>query len=240
MIIVTFALPQESRGFVRALRDRRRCRARSPAPRFPMVRGRLGDEEVLVAHTGIGTVLAAVTLESLLSYVRPRQVISAGFAGGLDPALAVGALVVAINYSAPELLTMCEPHTEAHRLRFGVLTTQPAAVESVAEKARVAQETGAIAADMETATIAEACRQASVPLLSVRSISDTADHRLPVPLAHWFDLKRQRPRPFALATFLAMHPARIPEFVRFIAALPMSRASLTRFLIGLLENQSRQ
>ena len=237
MIIVTFALPQESRGFVRALRDCRRDRAHSPAPRLPMVRGRLGDQELLVAHTGIGTVSAAVTVEALLRHERPRQVISAGFAGGLDPALALGALVVATNYSSPELVAMCAAHAEAHRVRFGVLTTQPVAVASVAEKARLARETGAIAADMETAAIAEACRQASVPFLSVRSISDTADHGLPVPFEYWFDLKRQRPRPFALSAFLAMNPARIPEFVRFIAALPMSRVSLTRFLIEFFEKQ---
>ena len=240
MTVVTFALPQESRGFVRALRDRRRLSPVSPVPHLPVVRGTIGEQQVVVAHTGIGTVSAAATVESLLRRERPTQFISAGFAGGLDPTLALGALVVATNYSSPDLLRACAVHAEAHQLRFGALTTYPTVIESVAGKAHVAHETGALAVDMETRAIADACRQASVPLLSVRSISDPADARLPVPLTHWFDLERQRPRPLALAAFLARHPNRIREFVRFLAGLPVARARLTRFLIAFLENQNTQ
>ncbi len=236
MTIVTFALPQESHGFVRALTDRRRSWPRSPAPHLPMVRGRLHEHDILVVCTGIGTASAAATLKFMLSVEQPSQVISAGFAGGLDPALTLGAIVVATNYSASDFLPICAPHG----VRFGALTTQPIALETAAQKARVAQETGAIAVDMETAAIAEACRDASVPLLSARAISDTADHALPVPLAHWFDRKRQRPRPFALAAFLAVHPARLPGFVRFLSGLRISQASLTKFLVGFLESRSRR
>ena len=212
MIAVTFALPQESQDF-------------RPAP----------GEEVLLAHTGVGPAAAAQSLAALLAAQRPRMLISTGFAGGLDPRLATGDLLIATNFSAPALIAKSrallagDPHAF-----FGALTSQPQVAASVAEKSALAAATGALAVDMETASIAAACARAGIPLLAVRAISDAALEPLPVPFAEWFDLAAQRPRPLALVRWLARHPAQILPFARFVRGLTPARRAFTRFVSALI------
>jgi adenosylhomocysteine nucleosidase len=106
------------------------------------------------------------------------------------------------------------------------------------EKAVLAQSTGALGVDMETATVAAACEKTGVPLLSVRAISDSALEPLPVPFAHWFDLEAQRPRVFALLKYLATHPTQIAPFSRFVRGLTPARQAFTRFLTTFIANSA--
>src|SRR5687768_6311267 len=114
MIAVTFALPQESRAF-RVL-VRRDTAGRSKGDRKP------GEPGIIVAHTGIGTEAASEAVTAFLEMHRPELLVAAGFAGALDPRLAVGDLVVATNYSDPELLTRSRKRSRgAGRIFFGAL-----------------------------------------------------------------------------------------------------------------------
>ena len=233
MIAVTFALPQESRDFRHALRH---ATAVGSGAR-PFLLGNVENEEVLLAHTGVGPAAAAETVAALLAFQRPRLLVSAGFAGGLDPRLAVGDLLIATNFSAPALLAPSRALLAGDtRARFGTLISQPRPAESVAEKAALARATGALGVDMETASIAAACARAGVPLLAVRAISDTALEPLPVPFDEWFDLAAQRPRPLALLRFLARHPAQISPFVCFVRSLTPARQAFTRFIIRFISD----
>lgn len=227
MTALTFALPQESSGIRSAMR---KCRKSAAGP---YVLGEIASRPVLLAHTGMGLAAAEHTTAALLRAHSPRLVVSAGFAGALDSGLAVGDLVVATNHSAPDLVELALPIAGA-RTFFGSLTTHPSTVETAQEKAALSQIAGGLAVDMETAVIAELCKQAGVPLLSVRAISDSARQALPVPLDDWFDLGEQRPRPGRLCAFLGRNPGRVIPFVRFIAGLPRSRSALTTFLLRLL------
>ena len=56
-------------------------------------------------------------------------------------------------------------------------------ITSGADKARVWMETGAIACDMESATIAAWARARGLAAAVVRGVSDTADHGVPADLA---------------------------------------------------------
>ncbi len=231
MIAVTFALPQESQNFRRALRNASTVGGESP--RFLL--GKIGNEEVLLGHTGVGPAAAAENAAALLAMYRPRLLISTGFAGGLDPRLATGDLLIATNFSAPDLVEKSRAQLAGDpRAFFGALTSQPQAAETVDEKAALARNTGALGVDMETASIAAACARAGVPLLAARAISDPAHEPLPVPFAEWFDLAAQRPRPLALVKFLAHHPAQIRPFARFVRGLTPARHSFTRFLATFL------
>jgi hypothetical protein len=147
----------------------------------------------------------------------------------------VGDLVISTNFSSPSLRDRAQalPGELPHRF-FGTLVTREEAVETTAAKSALALETGALAVDMETAAVAEACRNAVVPLLAVRSISDAAGTALPVPFAHWFDLERQRPRPWALVKYLAAHPNQIVPFAQFVRGLAPARQALADFLCRLL------
>lgn len=57
--------------------------------------GRIGNQNVVVAETGIGKVNAAMTTTLLLHYFKPARVIFTGIAGGTNPDLQPGDIVIA-------------------------------------------------------------------------------------------------------------------------------------------------
>lgn len=213
MIAVTFALPEESREF------RRRLAASTFAA------------QVRVSHSGTGPAAAAAHIARVLAE-HPALIIAAGFAGGLDPALRIGQVVVSTNFSSPETIAC------AGSVASGPFAHADLPVETVAAKAALARATGAIAVDLESQPIATACARAGVPLLVVRVISDPAGEPLPVPFAEWFDLARQRPRPARLTAWLIRHPTRIAPFRHFVRGLGPARRALADFLLRFLASLS--
>src|SRR5207253_3630838 len=123
----------------------------------------------LVAETGVGFVAARRAIDWLLERFEPRLVVSAGFAGGLDPKLQVGDVVVASKVAEPDdqhwRTTL--PMELGDRICGRVLTAR-SLVGSPAEKRRLFRTTQAIAVDMESAAIAEACQSARIPCAVVR------------------------------------------------------------------------
>src|SRR5450432_2937998 len=85
MIAVTFALPSESSDFRRLLSHQ--------------------GHEVAVLHTGVGEKTCRSRLDPWLDSKPFDLLISSGFAGGVDPSLGVGDLLLAENFSDPELLS---------------------------------------------------------------------------------------------------------------------------------------
>ena len=228
MKVIAFALPQESRELVAML-----CEPQwSGSRRLPVVTGRLGAEAVVVLHTGMGAASAREALALFWQRHGPdgiEAVIGAGFAGGLDPSLAVAALVL---WGEPQWL-VCARATLGTRARVGALSSAPEPLETPQAKAQWARTTGAIAVDMETETVAAFCREKGVPFLALRAISDTAGDALPVPLEAWFDLRAQRPRPVRLIGFLLRHPGRIAPFARLVGNVGRARRALTQALVEL-------
>ncbi len=227
-VLVTFALPDESRDFVRLLTGAQRL---DPRDHLSSVVGEWSGRSVAVLHTGVGDSDACRRrLDDTLRVARPSCVISAGYAGGLGPALRVGDLVLGENHSDPAMLATAHAALAGEPLHVGLLLTQTVAAETAAAKAALHAATGALAVDMETAWIAAACATAGVPLLSLRVISDAAAQSFPVPGHVLFDAVRQRPRYVALPWHLLTHPARIAPFVAFVRGLVPARARLTRAL----------
>ena len=208
---MTFARPEESGAFRKKLADLRKgtCGA------LPAWRGSIGKIAVTVIHTGIGPAAAQRAILELLAHETPRRVISAGFAGGLDPAL-----------RAADTLTAEFPTP--------LIFSKAVQLETPAEKVAAFRETGARIVDMETDIIGAACTSAGVPLSTVRAVSDTADESLPVPFAVWFDTARQRARPFALVAHLLRHPSHIAPFARFVLRLPHVAEALAQAITAAL------
>jgi adenosylhomocysteine nucleosidase len=233
MIVVMFALPQESSDFRRTLQATHRKTAAG------VMIGNCGPQEVAVAHSGVGTAAAGKIARAVLAAHQPQLVICTGFAGGLDPRLKVGDLVVATNHSSSMLVEESRSLLPAGSI-CGVLTTRQSAAESAGEKQRIATCTGAAAVDMETEAIADVCAAAAVPLLAVRAISDAAADPLPVPLERCYDLQRQRPRPLVLVSYLLRNPQRAAPFVRFVANLSRPRAALSSFLVAFIASHASE
>jgi len=228
MIAVTFALETESRDFERCLR-------RAPGPRgLPAIRTASGWREIVVFYTGMGFERTRERLPRLFESHCVEWVMSAGYAGGLDPALPAGALVLAENGSDPKLLASARSILK-ERACTGLLATSTQMQETREAKARLAKATGAIAVDMETEAIARECRDRGVPLLSLRVISDAAGEELPVPFSVCFDAVQERPRIGALLLFLACRPWRVRRFVKFARTAGRARKRLAAALLEVAE-----
>ena len=57
--------------------------------------GTLNEQKVVIARTGVGKVNAAMTATLIIEHFRPNQVIFTGVAGGLNPDLQIGDIVIA-------------------------------------------------------------------------------------------------------------------------------------------------
>ena len=131
-------------------------------------------------------------LRALLTVFDPttiRGVISFGVAGGLDPSLRSGDVVVATEVMAGDArwlagLSLNEELVSGIALgRRRVVRGGLAGVEEVvvarARKAALRSDTGAAAVDMESHIAAAYATEAGLPFAAVRVISDPADRSLP-------------------------------------------------------------
>lgn len=62
--------------------------------RIPFTSGILNGHPVVLAQTGIGKVNAAITTTLMIQNFKPREIVFSGIAGGIDPALSPGDLVI--------------------------------------------------------------------------------------------------------------------------------------------------
>ena len=223
MIAITFALPAESSEFVRLL-ERPTHISREAVE---TVRGTLGGKAVAVIHTGVGKEACRERMAVILRRERFQYLISAGFAGGLEPQLKIGNLLVAENYSSAELLASPQLKLDDEGTFLGKLLTVPAMVESKSERERLFKNTGAEAVDMETQFIAEACASHQIPMLSVRAISDTPAEPFPAPAHVLFDLAKQRTDFFRLGSYLLWHPGAVSRLNAFRERINVARKILT-------------
>lgn len=131
-------------------------------------------------------------LRYLLTRFDPRTikgVISFGVAGGLDPNLRSGDIVVATEVMAGEArwragLALNEEVISSfglgrRRVVRGSLTGVEAAVAAQADKAALRQRTGAVAVDMESHIAASYAEETGLPFAALRVISDPANRALP-------------------------------------------------------------
>ncbi len=213
MIAVTFALPRESRDFRRLLTA--------------------GNHEIAILHTGVGEKICRQRIEPFLDRQRFDFLISSGFAGGIEPSLGVGELLLAENFSDPKLLARGRDILIA---RVGKLFSTQDVIESAAERETLQGESGALAVDMESSAIAAACAERELPMLSLRVISDTAAAPFPVPLPVLFDLERQATNARRLAGHLLTHPSAIVRLLRFSRQIAAARAELAAGLATLLRS----
>src|SRR5471030_3070939 len=234
MIVITFAMQDESKDFVPLLEN---ATTRGDRADLPIVDGTFDGKRLTVVHVGVGPQSAAARLRAsgaLTGVEKPRLLICPGYGGGLTPSLQHADLLLVENYSDPSLLAYAASLIGAESVHSGNLTSEMAVIDSAADKTALSQRTGTMAVDMETATIAQACAEAGVPMLAFRIISDDAQTTLPVPGNLLWDLEAQKPPIGRLLWHLVTHPGRIGPFVQMIRSLGPARARLTETLRVLL------
>jgi adenosylhomocysteine nucleosidase len=154
----------------------------------PVQVGSLEADGLLIAITGMGGPAASKGAAALIG-AGATALASFGLAGGLDPALQAGAILLPAEVVGPEgrgvptaqgwrerLASALSEHTPCCG---GRLLTMPRAVGSVAEKAHLFQMTRAAAVDMESLAVGEAANTHRLPFVAVRVIVDSAGDVLP-------------------------------------------------------------
>lgn len=157
-----------------------------------------------VVQSGLGLVAAARAVDTVLAVVRPTAILSVGCAGGLDPSLTAGDIVMAVRVAdGPVPATGSDGLAGelARDLRRSGIHVQRGSIASVAnvvasesDKQRLFLRTGSMAVDMESASIAKAASAAGVPFCGIRVVLDDARTAVP-PSIHD---ERFRQLPFAL------------------------------------------
>jgi adenosylhomocysteine nucleosidase len=139
-----------------------------------------GKPGVSVLITGMGRRNAETSVRDFLAASSTERVVTCGFAGGLNPDLKPGDVVVELTDPRDEL-------GESLRKKLIVAGAKPAKfvcadriATTVAEKKKLRGETGADAVEMESAAIDAVCRERGILCATVRVISDTANEDLPL------------------------------------------------------------
>jgi adenosylhomocysteine nucleosidase len=153
-------------------------------PWSTVVEGESGGKLVALIVTGPGRAAARRGAERLWAGHRPRWIVSAGFAGALDPGLARNDVVLATEVLDVDggrfAIDVSVPETGSGQgIRAGRLLTVDAIVRTAAEKTALRRQTGADLIDMETAAVAAFCGGRAIRFLSVRVVSDEAQADLP-------------------------------------------------------------
>jgi adenosylhomocysteine nucleosidase len=149
--------------------------------------GSLADG-TLVAVTGMGSSAAASGSRALIA-AGATALASWGMAGGLDPTLDAGAILMPtevigsdgkrVNTAQAWRERVSDAVAALAPVRSGRLLTTPRAIGSVADKADLFRATGAAAVDMESLAVGEVAQGHRLPFIAVRVIVDSAADVLP-------------------------------------------------------------
>ena len=82
--------------------------------------GRIGKQRVVVAETGIGKVNAAMTTALMLNHFRPRRILFTGIAGGTNPDLQPGDIVVAGQTAHHDYGSITDKNTPTRQTRNAI------------------------------------------------------------------------------------------------------------------------
>jgi adenosylhomocysteine nucleosidase len=177
---IVAALSLEVAPLLRRFSDIRRYAARGQT----IIEGHVAGKLVVLVETGMGRARAQRGAERLIDGHRPQWIISAGFAGALQPAFPRLTTVLPTEIVNPEGRTFSTswpaalplPPGAEHR---GRLLTVDQVVLKAEHKAQLAREHQADLVDMETSAVAALCHERGFRFVPLRVISDDATTDLP-------------------------------------------------------------
>lgn len=158
--------------------------------------------EVVVAYSKIGKVFSSLTASTMIQHFACDKLLFSGVAGGINPSLKIGDLIVANKLSQHDLDITAFGHpmgfvpggcvfVEADKglielskevakelgkvLKEGTIATGDQFVHNNIVKDNIVKHFNADALEMEGGSVAVVCNALNVPFFILRSISDTAD-----------------------------------------------------------------
>lgn len=133
-----------------------------------------------LARAGGGLPAGAEAAAAWLAGRNVACLVSFGLAGGLDPALRPGDIVVPARVLEGDHAFPTDPDLSARfGPRQGTLLAGAAIVADAAEKALLFARTGALAVDLESGAVARVAARHGLPFAAVRAVCDPAGRSLP-------------------------------------------------------------
>ncbi|MEX2315866.1 MAG: hypothetical protein WD669_01850 [Pirellulales bacterium] len=233
---LVFALPIEAGGLV----DRLSGMIRTEGSGFVAREGGLDGRRIVIIESGVGRQRASKATEALIVGHRPRWIVSAGFAGGLDDRLKQGDILMADSLAdagAKQLaidFKLAGQSQSSPRVHVGRLLTVERVIRDPAEKRALGQRHGALAVDMESIGVAEVCQTEKVRFLSVRVIIDTVDQALPHDIDLLVSKKSTAGRLGAAAGAILRRPGSIKDMWQLKEDALVASERLAKFLLGVI------
>ena len=178
---VVAALGAEARALGRARRT-------EAGPAASTTKLGLLDDGSMLAVSGMGGPAAERAANALIE-TGVAALMTFGMAGGLDPTLAAGSVLLPAHVMARDGTRFTTARAWRERLSAtlstrcrvmeGMLLTSDRSIDSSEAKAAAFRESGALAVDMESVFVARVAAHHQVPFICVRVIVDTAADTLP-------------------------------------------------------------
>jgi adenosylhomocysteine nucleosidase len=130
-------------------------------------------EGTVLVCGGIGAEAARRAAEAVIALYQPALVISAGFAGGLDPALKAGQALT------PRLVIDAGDGSRTDSGTGAGVLVSFAAVADSEQKASLAKAYGADLVDMEAAAVSRCAQAHGIQFAACKVVSDARDQNLP-------------------------------------------------------------
>ena len=237
MILLFYAFGMELRPFRRRLEQRRPLGLDG----LKGFRARIGSLELVAIATGIGPRHAGAAAQRAFKMLpHASLVITAGVAGALSPGLAVGDVVVAdrlivgaADASGPERVVSIAPERVEEltvilleaglAVSTGGLLTTSRVLATGADKRQAREASGAIAVDMESASIATEAASEGLPLVCLRTVMDAADEDV---LAAGFTNPEGHVNALKAVRTIAAEPGAILRIPRMMYNLSIAARSL--------------
>lgn len=177
----------------------------------PFLKKNREGSSLILCQCGIGMGNAHEATEKLIDLHHPDFILSAGYAGGLQPGLKTGDIVLpteiwceASDRFQPEPLLRSQLKQEIEKLKLtlheGPLLTVFNPLKSPEQKKEAGQR-GAMAVDLETAAVAAVCSIKTIPFVALRVVFDPVEMETP----EFEPLKVIKKMPLQIPRLILMH-----------------------------------
>jgi len=204
-LLICFAVKEEASPFLKNARGR--CR---------------------VCITGMGEDNARRALCKALLKFKPKRVITAGFAGGLNPKLKCGHVLYDEDSNAGFAIKLRQSGA-----RPGTFHCSRRIAVTGEEKKLLWELTGADAVEMESAAIRAICQEKEIPSATIRVISDDAAQDMPLDFNTLMTSEYRLNHP-KLFWRILVRPGTIPKLIEFQRQTKTAAAQLGIVLEKLL------
>ena len=229
MISIIAATQEEISTFISRLNSTEKIQEN----KVKFIEGKFLDVPVTTVISGVGIKKARTATEKAIKRYKPKFIVSAGFAGALNPRLEIGDLILpdwiaSSKFNDKKLFFGSLPYIPFNFVKGGIVS-ENRFVNNQKEKLDLFLKTGADIVDMETWGVIESAEKENVRTVSLRSVSDTTNQKLPrMEMIYGRDSVLDTRKSF---DYFKKNPSHIINFLKFkYLDLRKARIKLNSFL----------